>query len=380
MSKYIAVTGYFGAGSSAVLDLLCEYECNGSVVLHKPGGYEHTTLYHPGGLFDLEDKLLLGNDIHRSDEALSTFETEMLRLNNNNFGWFGSFKDLFGDKFEKNLIEFIKDLHPFDIKARYYGQCKKVVFNPLKMPVQLAAKIITGRTIYVWGRQFIHNPSIPKMTVAFPSGKEFYSAAQKFVKNYMDMYKEPGKENILFDRLLLCHNAYRLPRYFDENFRLIIVNRDVRDVYCFNKYLWPEINAGSMYPRDIDAFIDYWRRLNSYERKINDKRILNISFEDLIYHYEDTVKIIEEHCGLTSEQHSELKKYLQPERSMKNTQVYKLRREWQDEIIQIEKNLPEFCYDFPYDNDTDVKDMFDDSRADLREGLLQRIKRKLYVR
>lgn len=376
MSKYIAVTGYFGAGSSAVLDLLCEYDCNGSLVLDKPGGYEHTTLYHPGGIFDLEDKLLLGNDIHRADEALGTFETEMLRLNNNNFGWFGSFKEMFGDKFENNLKDFIAALHPFEINAQYYGQCKKVIFNPLKVPVQLAAKILTGRTIYVWGRQFVHDPVIPKMRVAFPSGEEFYTAAKKFVKSYMDMYKEPGKDNVLFDRLLLCHNAYRMPKYFDDDFRLIIVNRDVRDVYCFNKYLWPEINAGSMYPSDIEVFVDYWRRLNSYERKVDDKRILNINFEDLIYHYDDTVLKIEEHCQLTSEQHTKLKKYLQPERSMKNTQVYKLRSEWQDEIDRIEKELPEFCYSFPYENQTDVKDMFDDSRAERKEGFWQKWKKR----
>jgi hypothetical protein len=363
MGLNIAVTGYFGAGSSAVLDLLCEYNCNSTGVKNEKGGYEHTTLYHPGGIFDLEDKLLLGNDIHRADEALRTFEKEMLRLNNNNFGWFGSFKKMFGDKFEKNLKEFVAELHPFDIKAKYYGQCKKVVFNPLKIPVQLAAKILVGRTIYVWGRQFIHKPAIPKMRVAFPSQEEFYSAARKFVSNYMEMYKEQGKENILFDRLLLCHNAYRMPRYFDEKFRLIIVSRDVRDVYCLNKYLWPQINAGTMYPTDIDVFVDYWRRVNSYERKVNDSRILNINFEDLVYHYEETVKKIEKHCNLTKEKHVDLKKYLIPEKSIKNTQVFKLREEWEDEIKKIEERLSEYCYGFPYENETKIKEMFDDSRV-----------------
>ena len=290
MGLNITVTGYFGAGSSAALDVLSEYSCNGSKVLDKPGGYEHTIFYHPGGLFDLEDKLLLGNDIHRSDEALGTFEKEMLRLNDNNFGWLGSYKKMFGNMFEMNLKQFVEELHPFNINAKYYGQCKKVIFNPLKIPVQLAAKILMGRTIYVWGRQFIHDPAIPKMRVAFPTADEFYSAARKFVNSYMKMYKEEGKDNILFDRLLLCHNAYRLPRYFDDNFRLIIVERDVRDVYCFNKYLWPEINAGSMYPTDVDIFIDYWKRLNTYERGIDDNRILKINFEDLIYRYDETVK------------------------------------------------------------------------------------------
>lgn len=143
MGLDISVTGYFGAGSSAVLDLLSEYSCNGTGIKNERGGYEHTTFYQPGGIFDLEDKLLLGNDIHRSDEALRTFEREMYRLNNNNFGWFGSFKQMFGDTFEKNLNQFIEELHPFTIKAQYYGQYEKVVFNPLKIPIQFAAKLLT---------------------------------------------------------------------------------------------------------------------------------------------------------------------------------------------------------------------------------------------
>ena len=127
----ITVTGYFGSGSSAVLDLLSEYSSVGSIVKDKEGGYENTTLYHPGGIFDLEDKLLLGNDIHRSDEALRTFKTEMMRLNDNNFGWYGSFETLFGKRFENILNEFIDELKPFEIDARYYGQCERVIFNPL---------------------------------------------------------------------------------------------------------------------------------------------------------------------------------------------------------------------------------------------------------
>ena len=103
----IAVTGYFGSGSSAVLDLLCEFDSVTTGLPDNIKSFEHTTLYQPGGIFDLEDKLLLGNDIHRSDEAIRTFKTEMMRLNDNNFGWFGSFKEMFGDEFEKitNILE-----------------------------------------------------------------------------------------------------------------------------------------------------------------------------------------------------------------------------------------------------------------------------------
>ena len=372
---YIAVTGYYGSGSSAVLDLLSEYRCNGTGLLEDKGGYEHNTLYFPGGLFDLEDKLLKNNDIHRSDEALATFKREMMKLNNYNFGWYGSFHELFGNKFELNLNHFLEELHPFHTNVRYYGQCEKVIFNPLKIPVQLAAKILVGRTIYKWGRQFVYNTK-PGMTVAFPSDEEFYSAAKRFVKAYLEMYREPGKENVIFDRLLLCHNLHRIPNYFDEDFRIIRLQRDIRDVFILNKYLWKEINAGSMYPFDFGTFADYWRRVNACEQPSDDYRILTINFEDLVYNYEETVKKIEKHCGLNAEDHTAIKKYFDPAKSMKNTQVYKLKSEWKHEIDRLENEFSDYIYSFPYEIETNIADMFDDSRVQKEKGLLNLIRHK----
>lgn len=68
--KVIIPTGYMGSGSSAITDLASEYsECSN---LHK--SYEYVFLHCPNGLFDLEDKLLTGNNALRSDEALRSFE------------------------------------------------------------------------------------------------------------------------------------------------------------------------------------------------------------------------------------------------------------------------------------------------------------------
>lgn len=372
----IAVTGYFGAGSSAVLDLLSEYSCNGTGIKDERGGYEHNALYFPGGLFDLEDKLLKNNDLHRSDEAIATFKREMLRLNNNNFGWYGSFKEMFGDKFILSVDEFIDKLHPFSTNSRYYGQCKKVIFNPLKIPIQIAAKIFTGRIIYKWGRQFIYETVKPSMVVAFPTEDEFYAAANQFVSSYLDMFKEEGKDNTLFDRILLCHNLYRLPYYFDDDFRIIKVNRDVRDIYILNKYLWREMNTGSMYPYEILEFIDYWRRIHNCERIIDDYRILTINFEDLIYNYESTVRKIEQHCQLPTIMHTDKRKFFQLEKSIKNTQVYKLRSQWKNEIAILEKELPLYLYSFPYNIKTSVSEMFDNSRMTRKKGVVNRLKCK----
>ena len=58
----ITTTGYYSTGSSAVYDLLREYNaCTEEINKNNP--VEHILLYMPNGLFDLEDKLLIGNSI-----------------------------------------------------------------------------------------------------------------------------------------------------------------------------------------------------------------------------------------------------------------------------------------------------------------------------
>lgn len=59
-----------GSGSSAVTDLLSEY----SNVNCKNGDFEYVFLHCPDGVFDLEDKLLKGNNIIRSDDAIRKFK------------------------------------------------------------------------------------------------------------------------------------------------------------------------------------------------------------------------------------------------------------------------------------------------------------------
>ena len=68
-----------------------------------------------------------------------------------------------------------------------------------------------------------------------------------------------GKIETQYDMLKRLELSY-------DDFRIIRVNRDLRDVFVLNKYIWKEINAGGMYPADIDEFVDYWRRINDCEK------------------------------------------------------------------------------------------------------------------
>lgn len=86
MNKILVPTGYMGSGSSAVTDILAEIDgCSA-----RNGDFEFVFLHCPNGVFDLEDKLLHGNNAIRSDEALHSFLGTMKQLCTKNTGGSGT--------------------------------------------------------------------------------------------------------------------------------------------------------------------------------------------------------------------------------------------------------------------------------------------------
>ena len=80
MERIIVPMGYMGSGSSAITDLVSEFkDCQNEFK-----SYEYVLLHCPNGLFDLEDKLLIGNNAIRSDNRLKVLlevkETDKLGM------------------------------------------------------------------------------------------------------------------------------------------------------------------------------------------------------------------------------------------------------------------------------------------------------------
>ncbi len=87
-TKIIVPSGYMGSGSSAITDLFSEVKG----VNAERGTFEFVFLHCPNGLFDLEDKLLIGNNALRSDEALHSFAHTMKQLYDKKYWWVGHYQ------------------------------------------------------------------------------------------------------------------------------------------------------------------------------------------------------------------------------------------------------------------------------------------------
>lgn len=347
MNNQIVVTsGYMGSGSSAMTDLLTEIE-----------GYKNTTnsfeyifMHCPGGLFDLEDKLLWGNNALRSDEAVHVFFETMQDLYCKPNYWPSGYKDFLSSDFLKYCKEFISDIACVSIDETFwYYQENPQNFKMHVMSILYGKKILRALGVK---KPLRYN----EMIFAYPTAEEFYRAAKKFLgKIFVAMGS--GNENIIVDQLLLPHNIYRIDRYFGDELRVFVVERDPRDVFLMNKYYWSQKNAQVPYPYDVNDFCKMYRAIRDNEISLQDERILRLKFEELVYDYDNALARIYNHLGIAEEKHLRKLSIFDPKISVNNTQIFKRNEKYFEESEIIATLLPEYIYDFSEKNFNPVSDV-----------------------
>ena len=347
MNKLIIPTGYMGSGSSAITDLICEFDGFDA----ENGTFEYVFMHCPDGLFDLEDKLIIGNNSMRSDEAIRSFEKRMYELYNRKFWWVANYKKKIGKEFWKITQDFIDSLVQYKSDSYWYMQERLNLYRFIIMGFRAVLRVISGGRINL-NRPLEYKP----MRISFLNEQQFYEKAGTYINNFLKCMGIEEK-NIILDQLLLPHNIYRAEKYFDDRMECFVVNRDPRDVFILNKYIWPKVNETVPFPTEVNEFCGYYRGLRSIEKKGYNLHVHMIQFEELIYNYEYTLKKVMKILKLDETMHSAKKQKFNPEKSINNTQLF-IKDEYKAEASIIEKNLSEFLYDFPYANDADFTQSF----------------------
>jgi len=346
MNKIIIPTGYMGSGSSAITDLVAEFkDCE-----NRFKSYEYIMMHCPDGVFDLEDKLLNGNNAIRSDEAIRTFEKQMKKLYNKKFWWVGNYQEIIGVDFMQMVNKYISNITQLNYKGFWYTHEEVNFKMVIKLLIRKPIKIIFKKKTY--SPILKYNDG---MRISFVKPEEFYKHSKDFVYEVINKISN-GSENVVLDQFLLPFNLFRIDNYFNDDARAIVVQRDPRDVFILNKYIWPQKNFDVPMPKDVNEFCKYYKRMRESEKETKSNKVLRINFEDLIYKYDETLKIIMEHLNFTKEMHINKKSRFNPELSIKNTQIFNSSEKYDEEMKVIEKELKEYLYDFPYVLNNKVED------------------------
>ena len=345
MNKIIIPTGYMGSGSSAITDLLSEVDG----YVSPNGNYEYVFMHCPNGIFDLEDKLLIGNNAIRSDEALHSFYECMKNLCVNKHYWIADYNR----KIDKNFMSWCEELINLLIDDRFTDVYWYYQENPnfqiyLKKILSKFLKIISYNKINI-------KPGLryKEMWISYVTEKNFYNSVKIFLQKFFESMGIKNN-NIILDQFILPHNLFRISNYFEDNCKIIVVDRDPRDVFLLNKYYWKKVYSSVPYSLNVQEFCKAYKNMRMSEKESNNKNIKRIHFEDLVYNYDKEIKLIFEFLNIDPKSHIKPKSRFVPEKSIVNTQVFNKNLKFIEESKYIEKYLCEYIYNFPYLTDDEI--------------------------
>jgi len=337
-----------GSGSSAITDIMSEIE---GVDVSR-GTFEYVFMHCPNGLFDLEDKLLVGNNAVRSDEALHSFEQTMKQLYDKKYWWVGHYNQNIGEGFFDATKDFIKSITDVESDYYWYYQENTTPKMFVKLCLNKLLKLLTLNR-FKPKKVLAYEP----MRLSFADADRFYSQSKGYIYKLFEMAGYSDK-SILFDQLLLPFNLFRFEKYFDDDAFAFVIERDPRDVFISNKYYWSKQGEPVPYPVDVNEFCKYYKSLRQMEKPAQSDRICRIKFEDLIYNYDQTVSDIFKKLGWDESTHTARKTKFNPDRSIFNTQLFLKNEKYAQECSVIAEQLKEYLYDFPYEIEHTTKDVF----------------------
>lgn len=331
--RIISCASYYGSGSSAITDLISEYD---NVFSFTDEEFRFT--HDPDGISDLEYNLVQNFNRHNSGRALKRYKRLVDFYSGNKFA--KKYEKYFHGKWKKESYKYINALIDFKYRGfwLYDALDRGVWFYYLAyFPNKVLKKTI-------WRNKPERSLNILPDEITYcshPSEEKFLELTRKYINNLFDSVSN-GVENVMVDQVVPSTNISRYLRYFD-NINVIIVDRDPRDIFCLEKYVWKD----GMIPTDVKTFCEWFKYTrNGRDNELKNNKVKFVQFEDLIFNYDNIIKEIENWLDLSSFDHVKPKKIFNPEISVKNTQVWKKYPCDFKEVKYIEDNLPEYLYNF----------------------------------
>lgn len=332
--KIITCTGFYGTGSSAITDLFMD--CKNVAC---KGDYEIRLLHDPYGVSDLEYNLIDNPNRHNTSNAIKKFKWNIDFLSGNTLN--KKYEAYFDNKFKSLSYKYIDDICEF----KYFGKWHWDVVERGKLfwiADRSYNKILTIlEKIFHLYKENGHD-LLPKNEMAYAGVMDrdvFYKMTQNYIDKLLDIINKEKKEYVFVDQLVPPSNFKRYNNYVN-NLNVIVVDRDPRDIFILEKEIW----HGHVVPcYDIDKFCDWfiWTR-KMFEHSGIPENVIKIQFEDLIYNYETTIEQIFKFVGIDKINYTA--NHFIPEKSKKNTRLWKQYPQYENEISKIESRLHKYCY------------------------------------
>ena len=338
----ITCAGYYATGSSAVTDLFSEFaNCSSA------GDYEYRFIHDPDGLRDLEYDLIENNNRHNTSAAIKRFlkYTKYLSGNPVRKGYSRSMGQGCFYRLSKEFVDQITELQAHG--WWHYDQVQKgpaVVYMDKLISVILTA--IQGKHARTTKRYSILDITNIQSYYSAIDRDTFYHLAQDYIAKVVDAMNRDHAEFVMVDQLLPPSNVNQYLNYFDDDIRVVVVERDPRDLYLYTKVYARE----KVIPYDDVKEFCQWYEITRRHRKTeiyDPQKVYFLHFEDLIYRYEETRDRLVAFVGMGPKDHIHPLTCFDPSVSIRNTNMKAKFPQYRADLDYIEKTLPEYLYQFP---------------------------------
>lgn len=334
--RFITCASYYGTGSSAVTDFVAEFDN-----VFNFTNEEFRFIQDPDGISDLEFNLVECFNRHNSGHSLKRYKKLVDFYAGNFFG--SKYAGFFGDRWKQLSYDYIDALTDFTFPGWWmydlYDRGEWFYFRK-----RFVNKIL-HKTIWKNNPEQTLNTMKNEITYcSHPTEEKFLILTRKYIYDLFTSVMPEDKEIMMVDQLLPPMNLERYLRYFNHNIQVVIVDRDPRDVFVLDKYVWKD----GIIPNEPETFCKWYEYTRSHRKTedLDTAQIHFIRFEDLIYKYGKTSKELMLWLKLDEEKHVRPRTTFKPEVSFNNTQVWKRFPESMHEVKIIEEKLGEYLYDF----------------------------------
>jgi hypothetical protein len=173
--------------------------------------------------------------------------------------------------------------------------------------------------------------------------ENFDEAARTHVRELLAGIGADFNKPIILDQPFPGNNPQACFKFFDDPYA-VVVDRDPRDNYVFARTKL--LGKWHLMPVEpVEEFVKYYRALRKNQPYTEpSERILSIKFEDMVYHYDETTARLRDFLHLPD--NPAPKTIFDPSISMPNTQVWKRFPQFAKDVEYIEKELPEYLFDY----------------------------------
>lgn len=329
----IGSCGFCSTGSSAVTDILKEY--NSNTVLDD---LEFTLAWCVDGLEDLRYHMFEGccRDVS-SRVAIERFNQRFISKA------FESFQILTNGQFEKLIKQYIDDI----TQVKWIGSLHPMLSNKIRRHVNnYAHKIKAFETLSKYEKKKGQYISVyPLAEIRMSIRPECYiERSKELVQDVLNALGAVPGTNTVLDQPFPGNNPQMFFKYFN-NPKAIVVDRDPRDHYLFARNFLYKKGHRQIPAYNVKDYVTFYRNERENQPYLENRDdILRINFEDTIYNHEDARAKILHFCDVDPSTRN--KHIFEPEKSIHNTQLFKRYPEYKTDIEYIMKELSEYLYPF----------------------------------